>query len=109
MLVACDPGDRNFRPEKFGAGGSVDLAAASHFGEERAGDVENFQHPVTPIESLNVEEESPARVGDIGEVILSTGQIPNEPRIDRSEGQFASLGPVPDPGHMIQHPANLGA
>ena len=40
-----------------------------------------------PLQPADVEQHRAACVGDVGDVVLTPGQIPHDPRIDRAEGK----------------------
>ena len=58
---------------------------------------------------MDVEQHGPGRVGIVGHVGFATGQVPDEPGIDRAEQQVALLRLFPRAGHVLQDPADLRA
>ena len=92
LLVAENAGDRDRTAEPFFLGLSIDFARRPDLGQHRAGNVEDPQQFVVPIERVDVEQQRSAGVAVIGDMPPSAGQTPHEPTIDRAEEDFAFLG-----------------
>jgi hypothetical protein len=46
-------------------------------------------------------------IARIGHVLLAVGELPDQPRVDRAEGEFPGLGQAARAGHVIEHPFDL--
>ena len=58
---------------------------------------------------MQVEKQRAGGVARVGEVERAAGQLPQQPGVNRAEGQFAALRPLPGARHMVQQPADLAA
>ncbi len=58
---------------------------------------------------VDIEQQRAGGVAGIGQVAFAPGQVPDEPGIDRAEGQLSRLGSCPGAGHMVEQPGELGA
>jgi hypothetical protein len=56
---------------------------------------------------VDVEEHRARRVADVGDVLTSAGELPDQPAVDGAEGQLSGLGARPGAGHVVEDPANL--
>ena len=86
LLVARDPGDRKRGAEQVGL--ADDLRRADEAGQQRPLDTEQVEQLVRPVERVQVEEHRPGRVRQVRGVHPTSGQLPDEPRVDRPEGEL---------------------
>ena len=56
---------------------------------------------------MQVEQESARCVARVSAVERATGQLPEQPGVNRAEGQFAAPRPFPGTGHVVQQPTDL--
>ena len=56
---------------------------------------------------MDVEDERARRVRHVGDVRASSGEVPDEPRVDGAEAELASFGALLRAGHAIEDPADL--
>jgi hypothetical protein len=108
LLVAGHPRDRRSLAQGFAINGPEKPGAGLDRGEERAGDVERGEELVVPVPGLDVEDHGPGRVGVIGYVGPSSGEVINKPGVHGPEGQLAGLGFLAGPGRVIEQPFDLG-
>ena len=92
-----------------GFGRAVDLARFRHARQDGTRHRENFQQLVVPFAGVDIEEHGAARVRHVGDVLFAAGQVPDQPRIDRAEGEPARVGKLPRLGHVLENPAELAA
>ena len=78
-------------------------------GQQRARNLQIGQDVVVPVAPVDVVEQGAAGVARIGAVQRAAAQIPQQPRIDRPEGEFARFGPGADARHVIQQPRDFRA
>src|SRR5664280_3107153 len=79
-------------------GRAVDLGRGLDGREHRLRDAQEPEDLGIPVERGVVEEEGPARVGDVGDVDAArraAGQVPDAPGVDGAEQEIARLGPGP--------------
>ena len=69
--------------------------------------LEELEQLVIPVACLDVVEHRAAGVGRIGDVDLAAGQFPDQPRIDRAEGELARLGVGPRALDVVENPPQL--
>ena len=87
LLVAGRAGDRDACAEELRLADRP--ARADDLGEHGARDAEELEQLVVPVERREVEEQRSRGVGDVGRVHGPAGQLPDEPRVDRPEGEVA--------------------
>src|SRR4051812_9670551 len=58
---------------------------------------------------MNVEKHSTRSVARIGDVQSASGEIPEQPGINCSEGELAALSPPAGAVHMIEQPTQLAS
>ena len=92
LLVARVAGDGNRAAEPLGRRLAVDFARRADLGQHGAGNVENVEQFVVPIERVDVEEQRAAGVAAVGDVPPAAGEPPDEPRIDGAEEDLAPPG-----------------
>ena len=102
LLVARVAGDRDRAAEPLVRRLAVDFARRADFRQHGAGNIENGQQFVVPIERVDVEQQRAAGVAQIGDVASAAGEPPEEPRIDGAEEDLASLGSVAEPIVRVQ-------
>ena len=63
-----------------------------------------------PVERLQVHQHRAAGVRHVGRVhaaVAAAGQVPEQPAVDRAEGQLARLGALARAGHVVEDPGDL--
>ena len=80
-------------------------ARTAHSGEKRAGDAEQLQQLVVPLEAVDVEEEGTRRVRYVADV--HAGEVPREPGVDRARSELAALCTCACAGYMVEQPRDL--
>jgi len=58
---------------------------------------------------VDIKKQRARGVAGVGQVAFATGQVPDQPGIDRAESQFPGLGFGAGARHVIQQPGQLGA
>jgi hypothetical protein len=109
LLIAGITGDGDFRAKEFRIGVSVDLAGGFDLGHHRARHVQQLEQLIVPLEGVDVEQQRPAGVADVGDVALAPRQTPDQERIDRPEENLAPRGTLADTVERIQQVLNLRA
>lgn len=109
LLVAGDARDRDGRAEEFGICFAEESAGVFHFREHRAGDVEDFEELVVPVEFVDVEDEGAGGVRVVGGVDFSAGESPEEVGVDGSRENFAFLGAFTEAFVFVEEVLNFGA
>ena len=79
-------------------------------GSTRAVDAEQRQQLVVPLARVEVEQHRPRRVRQVGDVRRAAGQLPDEPGVDRPEGQLPlrPLGAPEDPLELRRREVRVG-
>ena len=77
--------------------------------QQRHGDLQRPTQLCVPLEGVDIEEHRAGGVGVVRHMGSTTGEVPDEPGVYRSGTQLSPLRPLPQPRHMIQHPADLGS
>jgi hypothetical protein len=78
--------------------------------KQAARNLEGGQQVLVPIETAQIHELSPARVGHVGQMRAArgtAGEIPQQPGIDRPEQDLAARGGAAQPRHLIEQPAKF--
>ena len=102
-------GDGDALGESGAAGPPDDLPGGDHAGQHGAGDVEDGEELVVPVEVVDVEEQGARGVARVGDVGLAAGQVPGEPGVDGAEGELAAPGALARAGDRVEEPGELGS
>ena len=70
---------------------------------------EEIEQLVVPVLGPEVEQRSTRGVGRIGDMHLAAGELPQQPAIDRAEGEFALFGTRARAFDVVEDPADLSA
>ncbi len=108
LLVADHAADRHGRAQDLRQGLAEVAGGVAHLGQQRVRHAEQRQHGGRPGLELDVEQQSPRRVGGVRGVDRAAGQPPDHPRIDGAAKELAPFGPRPRALDVIQHPGDLG-
>ena len=100
LVRRAPPADRR-RPPRSGSRAAQDAGAVSPkrpldgrtSGRSAAGIAELFEDPVVPAAVFERIEHRARRVRGLGHMHLAAGQVPDEPRVDGSEGELARPRP----------------
>lgn len=109
LLVAGDAADRNAAEGGDRFDMAVDFTAGADLGKNRARDPEDAEEFIIPRAGAEIEQERAGSVGDIGGVDFSAGELPQQPGVDRAEGEFAASGASAGAGKVIEQPGEFGA
>ncbi|MNS61661.1 hypothetical protein D3C72_946940 [compost metagenome] len=110
VLVAGHRGDGQpggQRPD--GHGLAEDVARGLGLRGHRLGDAELGHQLGVPGQLADVEDQRAAGVADVGGVYLAAREVPQQPGVDRAEGDLAFLRALEDLGVLLEAPADLGA
>ena len=88
---------------------AVDFAGCADFRQHGAGDIEDGQQFVVPVEHVDVEDQRAACVAEIRDMPFAAGEPPQEPRIDGAEEDLAPLGAAAEPFVAVQQVLDLRA
>ncbi len=109
LLVTGDACDRDrMVEEELRPRMRVHRAGIAHAGQHRARDVQQCQQVLVPLQGVDVEQQGARGVAVIGDVRLATAEVPDQPAVDGAEQQFAALGALLRPLHVVEDPAHLG-
>src|ERR1035437_2818259 len=107
LLIAGNAGEWNalqsFRSGRF----SVDLAGGSHdrhHGERDSKQIEKF---AVPGPGMHVKEHGARGVAGVGRVNSAARQLPEQPAIDRAEGELARFSIAARAGNVVQDPRDF--
>ena len=110
LLVAREPGDRQRQAEERLRVGRRDLAPVGHqLGQRVARDAEEPAQLVGPVARLEVEEQRPGRVGDVGDVVGPAGHPGDQVGVDGADRVAAGLDQRPGVRLVLGQPHQLGA
>ncbi len=107
LLVAQVAGDRLARKQAGLASVSVHLGGGADLGQERGRDARDLADVLAPLQGPQVHEHRARGVRDVGDVdtaVDAARQVPDEPRVRVSEGQFAAFGPFAHARHVLEDP-----
>ena len=110
LLVAGDAGDHQRLAEHRPRAACRRLArtsaprAASRAARRSSCSSSSSQSPVWMLKSIVREA-----LDDVGDVRAAAGELPDEPGVDRAEGELAALGALARAGDVVEQPADLGA
>ena len=68
---------------------------------------EQRAHALVPVDAGEVEAQRARGVADVGRVDATARQLPQQPRVDGTEGQLAARGAAARVGHLIEDPRDL--
>ena len=106
LLVAGDAADGEAGRSAAAVRGHPDPPARrTDVGQVVDGHVEELAQLVVPRQPLDVEQQRAAGVGRVGGEDLPAGQVPDQPRVDRAEGEVGGARDTASP----QQPLELGA
>ena len=77
------------------AGPRPHTGGREHLWQYRCGYVERRQQLIVPRQAMEIEEQGARGVGGVGGVEPPAGQLPDQPRVHRAEGDLAGRGAVP--------------
>ena len=109
LLVPRRSGHGDGTAEPLGVRIAEQAGGGTHLGQEAFRYVQLLQNLVVPLQIPDVEHEGAGGVGIVGLVDLSLGQLPHEPGVHVSKEDLSPLRPLPDAGHVLQDPSDLGA
>ena len=107
LLIASDPRDRDLGAEQ--RGGCANAAGIDHAREQHARDPPQRQQLLVPTAGADVVEHRTRRVGRIRGVHVAAGEFPDQPAVDRTEGQLATLGALTRASNVVEQPGQLGS
>ena len=107
LLVAGDAGDRHLHSIQ----GGVRAHARRRYDawKHRPRNVEQREQLVVPFARVDVEQQRAARVRRVGDVDAARGQVPDEPAVDRAEGELAAARAIAGARHVVEQPGELGS
>ncbi len=109
LLIADEGGDRDRRTEDRRVGLGDDPRRRDDAWQDGMRDADQVAQLDVPGQPVDVEEEGPTRVGDVGRVDPAAGQAPEQERIDRPRGQLAPLGPGAEARRRVEDVGDLRA
>ena len=107
LLVARDARDRNGPAPERGIGFGDHSRARNDFGEDRLRDVKELQEFVVPLSRAQIAQKRARGVRQVRRMAPSARKLPDEPRVDRAEGDFAPFGPGARPRNPVEKPVDL--
>jgi hypothetical protein len=108
LLVAAQGGDGQRLAEKRSLGLADHPARVDELGQHRAGHAEQRQQLLVPGAGVDVVEQRARGVGRVGHMQPTAAQVPDEPGVDRAEGELAAAGARDAVVDVPQDPAQLG-
>ncbi len=109
LLVAGIAGDRERAAKQMRRCHADLFARRGYLRQNLARHVEDLQQLLVPVQRLQVEEQRARCVADIGGMHRAVREIPDQPRIDRAEREFAALRAPAGTAHVVEQPGDLGA
>ena len=85
------------------------LARGADLGEHRARDAEHVEELVVPVARVDVVHQRARGVRDVGDVERAPAKLPQQPAVDRAEGEVAGLGLLARAVDVVEDPPDLGA
>ena len=77
-----------------------------HLGQDTARNVQQAQQVIVPLPAVVNEHQGSAGVVDIGDMPLTSRELPNQPTVDGAKSQLACLCLVPGSGHVVSNQRN---
>ncbi len=114
VLVAEHAGDRNVGQALLGRGPAVcrGVAGGTDAGEHRAGDTEQAEELVVPVEGRQVHQHRSARIRHVGGVhatVGPSGEVPHDPRVGGPEERVSAFGRGAQAVDVLEQPLQLAA
>ena len=109
LLVTGEARDRNRPSEQRRIGHRQRPGHVGHPRKRRQRHAEKFTQPVVELRILQPHQERAAGVAGVTNMRRSAGELEGQPAFDRPEGQRALLRSAAHLGHVVEHPAHLGA
>ena len=109
LLVACCTGDRNLHLKQLGVSRTVNTARRLNLRQHRLRNAQHRQNFFIPLQRVNIEHQGTRCVGIIRYVYLASGQLPDNPAVNRAEQQLACFCLLLRLRHILQNPMQLGA
>ena len=108
LLIACDPGNRDFAVEKMHRRRCRDnLTGRLNLRKHACGDIQLCQDLRIPFQIEDIIHHRSRSVGVIRAVAASFAELPHQPRIDRPHQQLAVFRPLPRARDMIKNPLDF--
>lgn len=86
---------------------TINFRGRADFGQLDPPETEKLNQLVRILETMDIEQQRPARIRRVRHMNLLPRQIIHNPRIDRPKGQLALLKRLLHGGDMVDHPAQL--
>ena len=87
----------------------IGLAVGHQAGQHLLRDVQGPQDLLIPAELLRVQQHGAGSIGNVGDVGLAPGELPDEPALHGAEEDLPILGPAAQGRVPVQEPFQLGA
>ena len=102
------PEDAHWPAEQVGQRGPEVASGVAHFRQQRLRHAEQFEQFVVPLAGADIEQRGARRIGGIGHVHLAAGEVPEQIRVDRAEGELAGFRGRARAAHVVEEPGDLG-
>ena len=109
LLVARCTGDRNTFSQRTQICITINMAARLYLRKHGSGDSEIIQYFLIPAQRMNIKQHRPGCICIICHMYFSSGQIPDQPCINRSKQQISGVCFLSCIFDMIEDPCNLGS
>ena len=107
LLVAEDAADGDLRAEYSGRGHAVFIGGWMNLGHKGARNLRLLQQRVVPRAVREVVEHRARRIRIVCRMNLAACELPEEPAVDRAEGEVALFCQSTRTGHVVEEPADL--
>jgi hypothetical protein len=102
LLIAGAAANRYRLTEKLRRGGSDHLTRRCHARQHRPRHVEQLKHLVAPFKRMKIEQQGARRVADVSDMLSAASEIPDQPRVDRAEREFATQSTCARFRHVVE-------
>ena len=79
----------------------------AHLRKQRGRNAEQLEQFRVPLAGADVEQRGARRIGGVGRVRLAAGEVPEQIRVDRAEGELAGLRRRARAGYVVEQPRDL--
>ena len=109
LLVARDTGDLDRGTKQRDIGFANNATAGHHVGQNSGRDIEQAQQGSVPLQGVDIEKQCARGIAGIGDMRGTASEVPDQPAVDRAEGQLTALSPRACAGGVVQQPFQFGA
>ena len=109
LLIAGSSGNRNTVADRAVFCISENAARGFHLRQHLSGNGQSVQYFITPFQLVDIKHHGPGRIRVVCRMNLTSGQVPDQPGIHRTEKKLSFFRLLTGSRHIIQNPFQLGS